>query len=70
MDNFWQRECSKLRFGLSGEISPNLNAWADAIFVHGKNWYWAYEWMLSGYPSPPDWFYKDRETYLNALGSN
>lgn len=63
----WQIRCSTLRFGLSGEILPDLAAWEKAIQVYDRNWFWVYEWMWAGFPSPPEWFYKTKEEYLSAL---
>jgi len=39
MDDFdvWKTKCSELRFGIQGEIYPDLEAWEKAIQVYDRN---------------------------------
>lgn len=66
-NDYWKTECSKLRFGIKGDILPNLDAWEKAIQVYAQSWYWAYTWMINGCPAPPVWFFTSRDKYLEAL---
>lgn len=70
-NSFWKTQCSEQRFGIKGEIRTDIEAWEEAIQVYDQSWYWAYGWVMHGYPSPPAWFFKSRHDYLRALsGTN